>query len=137
MTWVIIQAIVFFVAALAIEKSTYWILAALSLVNIAIYPVIAADSAMLLVTYSTLDVMTAVLIIKFGDIHKSWQISLLAVAVILAFLVEKDIVSDTTVVFDWYYHAIIGITILQLAGALYGCTNRGNKNLHPTSEHWI
>src|SRR5512146_3196290 len=93
-------ATVFAFAAVAyITKSrTYVVLAISSLVNVYVDHFTHPDDQYLLVTYSTIEFCTALAVIYYGDIHKLYQSTMLALFLMAHFIMEMALVYDFTAI---------------------------------------
>lgn len=126
--WVTVFA---FAAVAYITKSrTYAILAFSALVNVYIDHFTHADDPYLMVTYSTIEFCTAIGVIYFGDIHKLYQSSMLALFLCAHFMMEFALVYDfTAIIYSNIYINTISILILaQLIGAGRGL-DRGQSRV--------
>lgn len=119
-------ALLFLVAYLLNKNITYLILLVAAALNIIIYPFTSEYSV---VIEASLDTFTLLAILFIGDKHKLYQSSLLFFALLCHLQFELDQANTTDLIFSHYATVFIGITIMQLLGAVYGSSNRIPKFL--------
>lgn len=98
---------------------TFVILFAASLINMVFYWVTTEVSPLLVFGYSSIDTLTAILILKYGDSQKLYQSSLLFVAVGVHYMMQVDLITGSNTVYDKYIDINTRITILQMIGACF------------------
>lgn len=114
-----IQVVAFLLIAWFFRGSkTYQILFVASVVNQALYFNTTESTLLLAVIYSFVDTVTALLLFKFADKLKWFQISLLSCAAVINFLMQIDVDTGSSIVFDNYVIIVTGITALQMIGAV-------------------
>lgn len=125
-----IQVIAFaFIAWHFRGSRTYQILFAASAVNLVLYFNTSESTLMLAVIYSFVDTVTAMFLFKFADRLKWFQISLLSCAAVINFLMQIDVDTGSSIVFDNYVIIIMGITALQMIGAVIDGVFNGFSDL--------
>jgi len=135
-----IQVIAFvFIAWIFRGSITYQILLIASVVNQALYFSTSESTLMLAVIYSFVDTVTALFLFKFADRLKWFQISLLSCAAVINFIMQIDVDTGSSIVFDNYVIIVTGITALQMIGAvidgLYNGFSNIRRNHTDRSEH--
>jgi len=135
-----LQVMFFFLGALCFRNSrTYQILLAASVVNLIVYLNTSESTILLAYTYSLIDTITAVLIFEFADRAKWFQISLLSCAAVINYLMQIDVNTGSSIVFDNYVVIVTGITALQMIGAvidgLYNGFSDIRRNHTDRAEH--
>jgi len=135
-----LQVIGFLVIAWLFRGSiTYQILLAASVVNLIVYLNTSESTLMLAVIYSCIDTITALFLFKLADRLKWFQISLLSCAAVVNFLMQIDVDTGSSIVFDNYVVIVTGITALQMIGAvidgLYNGFSDIRRNHTDRSEH--
>jgi len=112
---------------------------AASVVNLIVYLNTSESTILLAYTYSLIDTITAVLIFEFADRAKWFQISLLSCAAVINYLMQIDVNTGSSIVFDNYVVIVTGITALQMTGAvidgLYNGFSNIRRNHTDRSEH--
>jgi len=135
-----IQVIGFLLIAWFFRGSkTYQILLAASAVNLVLYFSTSESTLLLAVIYSFIDTITALLLFKFADRLKWFQISLLSSAAVINFLMQIDVDTGSSIVFDNYVMIVTGITAIQMIGAvidgLYNGFSDIRRNHTDRAEH--
>ena len=125
-----IQVIAFLFIAWHFRGSrTYQILLVASAVNLVLYFNTSESTPLLAVVYSLADTVTALLLFKFADRLKWFQISLLSCAAVINFLMQIDVDTGSSIVFDNYVVIVTGITALQMIGAVIDGLYNGFSNI--------
>lgn len=109
-----------FAAVAYITKSrTYWILAFSALANVYIDHFTHADDENLMVVYSSIEFFTGLAVLHYGDIHKFYQTSMLALLLVVHFTMEYALVYDKVAYIESgiYIYIVSTLIILQLMGA--------------------
>jgi len=135
-----IQVLVFsFIAWNFRGSRTYLILFAASVVNLFVYSITSESTFMLAYIYCLIDTITASFISDLGDRLKWFQISLLSCAAVVNFLMQIDVDTGSSIVFDHYVVIVTGITALQMIGAvidgLYNGFSDIRRNHTDRAEH--
>jgi hypothetical protein len=133
-----LQLVAFALLALALNGSmTFRILALAAAANLLAHPFLSPESYWLVFSYSSIDTVTGLLILRYADSQKAYQVTLLLTAVIIHSLMEFDLSKGTSLVFDQYSATIVGITVLQMAGAVYvGVISSLRTDDADRSERW-
>lgn len=114
----LIQVGAFFCAVWCMPSArTYQILFVASVANLILYYFTSESTPWLVVGYSHLDTATCLFLLRFGDRSRAFQCVLLVMAVIAHYLVEIDLSTGSSVFYDSYIPAVVGITVLQMIGA--------------------
>jgi len=125
-----IQVVAFaFIAWHFRSARTYQILFAASVVNLVLYFNTSESTLLLAVMYSCIDTVAAMLLFKFADRLKWFQISLLSCAAVINFLMQVDVDTGSSIVFDNYVIIVTGITAIQMIGAVIDGIFNGFSNL--------
>jgi len=125
-----IQVVAFSIIAWFFRSSrTYQILLAASAVNLILYFNTSESTLLLAVMYSFVDTITALLLFKFADRLKWFQICLLSCAAVINFLMQIDVDTGSSIVFDNYVVIVTGITALQMIGAVIDGLYNGFSNI--------
>lgn len=99
------------------------------------YWVTTADTHGLIFGYSVIDTVTALMILRFGDKVKLYQVILLLTAVSTHYLIEVDLTTGSSAVYDIYFEVVAVITILQMIGAGFdGISGFLTKSWRPDSD---
>lgn len=108
----------FALVAYITKFKTYWILTVSALANVYIDQFTRPDDPYLMVTYSSIEFVTCILIIKFGDSNKLYQSIMLFLMLCLHFTMEAALVFDYGVFInsEIYVYAMSGLIVLQLIG---------------------
>lgn len=117
-----VTLLIFFVIGLVRKSKTFFILAVFAWLNIYIYPKTSADDLYLMLTYTTVDFCAALVILHFGDIHKLYQTSMLALMILAHCVMEFALITDWVgfIESDIYIHTITALLILQMLWGIYG-----------------
>lgn len=116
-------AVGFCCAASYANTRTYNVLALISLINAGLHWALVDIPAWSLwwpAIYGTLDLLTIAYLIKKGSNHVFYQVSLLSLLVTLHLWLAIDLGYNLSIVFDWYFPAILLIMIAQIVGAFGG-----------------
>ena len=116
-------------------SKTYQILFVASAVNLILYFNTSESTPLLAVMYSLIDTVTALFLFKFADRLKWFQISLLSCAAVINFLMQIDVDTGSSIVFDNYVIIVTGITALQIIGAVINGIFNGFSNLRRLNPH--
>jgi len=108
---------------------TYQILFAASVISLVLYYSTSESTPFVVVMYCFIDSITALLLFRFADRAKRFQISLLFLAVIIYFLIEMDIKTGSSVVFEDYVIITEIIVALQMIGAVIDGLYNGFSNI--------
>jgi len=124
---------VLFMLAFAVEQNrTYCILFYASVLNLILYPFTSEYSV---VFEGALDLTILMAIVFWADKHRTYQTSLLLFALAVHLQFELEQAYGTSLIFDHYTNIFIGITIMQLLGAVYGGLNRFSEHLWPGNHN--
>jgi len=132
-----INVFAFYALAFILKSRTYSILAFSAIANLAIDHYTTADSPWLMMVYSDIELVTALLVLKYGDIQKIYQSILLALMLALHFTGQLFIVIDDYYLFESgiYTYVMSLLIIFQLLGA--GCGTDKLNTLHrPNPNRW-
>jgi hypothetical protein len=129
--WLTILAFCF--VAYLTRSRTYSILAFSAICNLYIDNFTHADDQYLMVTYASIEFFTAFCVLVFGDIHKLYQSSVLALMLLLHFTMEAALVVDDVWFIESgiYTYGMSLLIIVQLMGA-----GRGTKELTTLHQPW-
>jgi hypothetical protein len=124
-----IQLLALFVVALLTQSRTYTLIAVFSFINLVADQFTTSDYLYLMVVYVAIDYLTAMAILKYGDIDKVKQSLILIGMVMLHVLLEIDQTYETSIVFDWYVYGVSALILAQIAGARRGM-DRNYSTIH-------
>jgi hypothetical protein len=117
-TELLLQLLAFGLVWRLYPRRTYAILVGAAALNPLLYQLDAA-SVWLLVSCAAVNTGTAAAILRWGDVHRGYQVMILFLAVLVSFLCEVDM-GGSNWVFNDYENLVRGLTVAQLLGALYG-----------------
>ena len=123
----------FCVMAYLIRSRTYSILAFSAICNLYIDHFTHADDQYLMVTYASIEFFTAFGVLIFGDIHKLYQSSVLAVMLSLHLVGQTSKILDNYYLFESgiYTYGMSLLIIVSLMGA-----GRGTDKLTTLYQPW-
>jgi hypothetical protein len=131
-TELLLQSTLFWLAWCLYQRRTYTILLGAALLNPLIYQ-LDASSYWLLAVCAGVDTLTALLILRWGDVHQLYQVLILAMAVMVSFMCELDM-GGSNLVYSDYATIVRSLTTLQLLGAGYGLLGLGTRD-RPVAQH--
>ena len=123
--------LLFLLAFLVERNRTYCLLFYAAVLNMILYPFTSEYSVAL---EAGLDLVILLCLVVFADKHRVYQLSLLLVALFCHFQFELDQATGGNLIFTNYGSVIIGLTIMQLLGALYGVLDRLLQYLRKSSN---
>jgi hypothetical protein len=131
-----INVFAFYAIAFITKSRTFSILAFSALVNLVIDRYTSADSQWLMLIYSEIEFITALLVIKYGDIQQAYQSIILTLMLVLHFSGQFALINDNYYIFESgiYTYIMSMLIIFQLLGA--GCGKQFNTLPRPNPNRW-
>ena len=115
--------------------NTILILVAASYINVIVNSFMGPEDPFLVPIYSSIDVLTIIILIKHGDILKGYQSALLTVAVFIHLALLIDVNYKFNIIYDDYEKVLGMVTIFQLIGGLvHGVAKRERPSGHGSSK---
>lgn len=114
---------------------TILILVSASYINAVANSFMGPDDPFLVPIYSSIDALTIIALIKYGDILKGYQSALLTVAIFMHLACQIDVNYGLSLILDDYKAALGMVTIFQLLGGLvHGVAKRERPDDHGSNQ---
>lgn len=127
--------VAFFVFACVVRTRTFIILFIASWINLFVDQFTTEHTEFLMLLYASIDFLTALAILCLGDTRQVYQSLCLFAMVVCHYMLEWDLLFDTSIIYENYESVVSFLILMQLVGASCGINrhkvfNRFSSDIH-------